>query len=349
VRGRLRACAACVAAAACAGPASARADSAAASTPRASGAVADDLAPTSEAGPIAADVFDLRLGLAGVVAHETRTATCASLASACGGAPYVERLGLAVFDAPIDLAYGLAPWVAVEARIDVRVIDATSSYAATSGAPIAAPPGVRQADEVQAGPADMWAMLRFAGARGGLVASARLGASIPIGKVEPSAGELAGEGKSTQHVQFGSGTVRPIVGGALAWSAGAATLAATALVVGSLVDDSRGYRAPTEVYAEARGGYALARGALRPYAAVDVEGANAALWYGAPSFEAPGHAELLVGGGVAWRFSESWTLDAGARANVASLTPSAGFSYAGTFALGVRATVDVGAAMREPR
>ncbi len=52
---------------------------------------------------------------------------------------------------------------------------------------------------------------------------------------------------------------------------------------------------------------------------------------------------------MGWKFSESWTLDASARANVASFTPAAGYSYAATFGLGVRARVDVGAAMREPR
>ncbi len=111
-----------------------------------------------------------------------------------------------MFDLPIDLAYGLAPWIGVEARVDVRVIDATSSYTATSGAPIAAPPGVVQADEVQAGPADLWALLRFVGTRGGLVASARLGASIPIGKVEPSAGELKARGRGqSRRSTFSSG------------------------------------------------------------------------------------------------------------------------------------------------
>ncbi|HEY6147278.1 MAG TPA: hypothetical protein VIZ69_06255, partial [Thermoanaerobaculia bacterium] len=76
------------------------------------------------------------------------------------------------------------------------------------------------------------------------------GLSIPLGRTEPNPIVLGREGKKHEHIQFGSGTVDPLV--SILWSRPLPALAGIVLAASAdaqipLYENSRGYRAPVSV------------------------------------------------------------------------------------------------------
>lgn len=76
------------------------------------------------------------------------------------------------------------------------------------------------------------------------------GLSLPIGRTEPNPIVLGREGKKHEHIQFGTGTVDPLV--SLLWSRplpslGGLVLSAAADAQIPLYENSRGFKAPVSV------------------------------------------------------------------------------------------------------
>ncbi|HVY47733.1 MAG TPA: hypothetical protein VHB21_17710 [Minicystis sp.] len=282
----------------------------------------------------------------GVVGTANHLETCPDLGPECASnpktPPIYHHVGLFVVDTPLDVSLGVRPWLAVEARIDVRVVKTTPTFTSLSGQMLSRPNDIHHHDETLAGPTDSWLVLRAGAARGGLTTAARLGVSLPTGKTEPNPYVLAAEGKWHEHIQFGSGTLMPIVGGAIAYALPSVELEASLLAIFSLYANDRGYRAPTQVFPSARVTVPFLGGALRPYVGADLAAATVELWDGVVGPESPvGRADVLVGGGVGWAFSAPWTVDVNVRGRAASLTNAVTWDYPGVVWIGLGAQVDV--------
>jgi hypothetical protein len=281
--------------------------------------------------------------LVGTASH---LATCPDLGPQCRGptppAPYYHHVSLFTAEIALDAAYGLAPWLAVEARLPLRIVKTRPTYTSLEGAPMSVPDDIHHHDETLAGPADPWLVLRLGGARGKLTTAARLGVSLPAGKTQPDPYVLAAQGQWHEHTQLGSGTVMPLVGLGLAYAFERVELSASALGIWSLYENGHRYRAPSQFFFSVRATAPFLDGALRPYVAVDLPHQTDELWSGAIGGEGPtARTELLLGGGLRWAFHAPWSVDLGLRARVAHFTGAATFDYPGLLQLGLATWFDL--------
>src|SRR5262249_41897590 len=183
--------------------------------------------------------------LVGTASH---LATCPDLGPQCRDpvppTPYYHHVFLFTTEIALDAAYGVTPWLAVEARLPLRIVKTKPTYTSLDGAPMSVPNDIHHHDETLVGPADPWLVLRLGGALGKLTPAARAGAPLPAGKTQPNPYALALEGKWHEHTQFGSGTFMPIVGIGVAYAFERVQLSASGLGIFSLYEDGYGYRAP---------------------------------------------------------------------------------------------------------
>ena len=213
-------------------------------------------------------------------------------------------------DIALDASYGLAPWLAAEVHFAVRIVDLTPSYTEVDGRPKLVPNDPHHHNVTLAGPTDPWLLLRAASAAGKLVTSARIGLTLPIGVTEPNPYTLGALGKYHEHTQLGTGTMMPIAGIGLSLQLDPIELNLSALGLFSIYENDQGYRAPSRLLPSLRATWPLLSGTLRPYVAIDLPGSTGERWDGLPGLEGDGQgrAELLAGGGLAWRFLDPWQL-----------------------------------------
>jgi hypothetical protein len=101
---------------------------------------------------------------------------------------------------------------------------------------------IHHRDETLVGPGDPWLLLHGAGSAGRWTLSARAGASLPLGRTEPNPFALGRQGLPHQHLQFGTGTVDPILGLGVGRRLGATTLELTTLGRFTVDTNGHGYR-----------------------------------------------------------------------------------------------------------
>lgn len=257
--------------------------------------------------------------------------------------PYNHHIDQLMGDVSLDASYGLTPWLAVETRLLLRIVDVDPTYSELDGRPKSVPNDIHHHDQTLVGPGDPWLVLRAAAAMGRLTTGARLGVTLPIGRTEEDPYALAREGRWHEHLQFGTGTFVPIVGVGVSYAIEPVELSLSALALFSLYENSEGFRAPSRYFLSTRASLPLLEGALKPYVAADLVHETEELWHGRVGDEGSTvRTEILVGGGLAWRFSDPWTLEAGVRARVARLTDAATFDYPGLVQLGISTYFDLG-------
>jgi hypothetical protein len=294
--------------------------------------------------------FDLQLSLSMLEGTASHLATCPDLGPQCRTpappVPYYHHVFLFTAEHALEGAYGLKPWLAVEARVPFRVVRTKPTYTSLDGQPMIVTNDTHHHDETIGGFADPWLVLRLAGARGKLTTAARIGVSLPVGKTEPNPYVLGDEGKWHEHTQFGSGTFMPIVGLGVAYDLGRVQLSGSGFGIWSSYENGHGYRAPTRAFFSVRATASFRDGALRPYVAVDLPHQSNELWSGSIGAEGPTvRTELLVGGGLAWEFRAPWRVEIGLRGRVAHFTDAATFDYPGLLQIGLASHFD----FRRPR
>lgn len=102
---------------------------------------------------------------------------------------------------------------------------------------------IHHRNETLTGLGDPWLSGRASLALGTVQLSARAGVTLPLGRTEENPFERAERGLSHQHVQFGTGTVNPLLGLDAHAPLGPFTLSAWAQTQVFLVDNRQGYRA----------------------------------------------------------------------------------------------------------
>lgn len=159
--------------------------------------------------------FRASASLGATSVHVTHAAGCAALAS-CTEQPIQPRYlhDQRLFPAEVRGIgeLGLTAALGVEVQVPFRLVRTSIEYATPEGRPYAPlDPGIHHRDETLFGVGDSWLLGRWAGRIGGLLVSARAGASIPLGSTEPNPFALGDSGKRHQHIQFGSGTIDPVL------------------------------------------------------------------------------------------------------------------------------------------
>src|SRR5262249_18710400 len=109
--------------------------------------------------------------------------------------------------------YGVIPHFAVQAIVPVRIVGTRTTYTDLLGNPITLDyPSIHHRNEDLVGLGDIHLFLHHSTRlTGGLLLGDRIGVSIPTGKVQPNPFTLGDLGLPHEHIQFGTGTVDPLV------------------------------------------------------------------------------------------------------------------------------------------
>jgi hypothetical protein len=143
----------------------------------------------------------------------------------------------------------------VEAQFPFRYVRTTIEYTTPDGKPYEPlDPEVHHRDESLLGIGDPWVLVRWSGDLGGTTISARVGASVPVGRTETNPFILGSQGKRHQHIQFGTGTVDPILALDLSKAFGRWLVSGYGQGQASLYENSHGYRSGLRISAGAQTG-----------------------------------------------------------------------------------------------
>jgi hypothetical protein len=235
----------------------------------------------------------------------------------------------------LDAAYGLAPWLAVEGRFAVRTIDVRPSYFELDGTPKTVVNDIHHHRETLVGPGDPWLLLRAGAARGKLATAARLGITLPIGSTVPDPYELGRLGLPHEHIQFGTGTVIPVVGGGATYATKPVILSFSAMGFFSAYANGNGYRAPLRAFATLRGTIPIAPGKWRPWVSLDFAHEGRERWHGIDGAESYTRNDLLAGAGLEREFAKDWQLDASLRVRLAKFSSGVSLDYPGILGVGL--------------
>jgi hypothetical protein len=288
----------------------------------------------------------------GRVSHQ---ADCPDLGPECNGATppasIRHEVGVALFDTTLEVGIGITDWLAAEMRWGLGVVGVDAEFTTLDGAPLDRPDDVHHRDEVLVGPRDPWLLLRLAGRSGGLSATTRLGATLPVGATEPDPYEAGRRGEKHQHMQLGTGTVVPVVGAGLAYDFDPArlVLGTSGLLLASFYENAEGYRAPARAFASVRGAVPLgAERNVRPMLELTLSHESAEVWNGALGMEGGARTELFAGAGIGWRFAGRWHTDATVRVLLARLTDAPGYETPVVGEIGVGTAFDLAGGDAEP-
>lgn len=241
-----------------------------------------------------------------------------------------------------DAAYGITPYVAAELRFSLRITDISPTYSELGGTAKQVPNDIHHRNETLAGPTDPWISLRIGAQHDKITTTARFGVTLPIGRTEPNPYKLGARGESHQHIQFGTGTVVPIVGAGISYNLDPLNLSASALGLFNVYANKEGYRAPSRYFLSLRGTLSLLDDNLRPYGTLDLAHETEEIWDGAMGLEGSNiRTDLLVGAGLGYRFYDPWMIELGGRARIARLNGTAPFVYPGVLELRLSGSFDL--------
>jgi hypothetical protein len=141
-------------------------------------------------------------------------------------------------------AHGLRRGLGLELTAFYRHADTRIRFEDEQRRPLDWPQGdIHHRNETLNGPGDPWLLLHGARNAGPWTLSARAGASLPLGRTEPNPFALGRQGLPHQHIQFGTGTVDPMLGVGAGRRFGATTLELSALGRFPVATNGHGYQA----------------------------------------------------------------------------------------------------------
>jgi hypothetical protein len=211
-----------------------------------------------------------------------------------------QRFSLGELRARVE--YGLTEAWGLELQVPVRLSATTVQFRRLDGTPVTLDyVNIHHRDETLFGLGDPWVRARYAFGLGGVNVVARAGVTVPLGSTVENPFALGQAGQEHQHVQFGTGTVQPLLAleaerrwdggwGARAW--GQAQLA--------LAENRFGYRNGHRLAAGVSGEVPVV-GALRLSAGADVANEQPERWDGRVQQDGNlGRTDVLVGGGLTY-------------------------------------------------
>lgn len=214
-----------------------------------------------------------------------------------------------LFIAPTEFrlsgGYAFGRSMAVELDVPFRVIVSRVEYFVLDESKHSEPytpvdAGVHHRNETLYGLGDLQARARFTAVANRWWFTGRAGIALPTGRTERDPFELGDRGVRHQHVQFGTGTVDPVLGLDATRSSARSEWSVYAQAQASLYANRHGFQGPARGLLGVAGGWKAQPSLLL---ALGVEGAfeGAERWQGvARSDGSLGRQELLVGPQVLW-------------------------------------------------
>lgn len=216
--------------------------------------------------------------------------------------------------------YGITNWLSVDLLWSLRLVHIGFQLEdAATRQPLAPPFGeeIHHRTETLVGLTDPWLTMRAAQVLGAWAFAFRAGLSLPVGSTVPNPFALGREGRSHEHIQFGTGTVDPIVGVEMQRAIGRFTLGGWMLARASFYENTHGYRAGSRYTAGLQVGSDLWRPRWWFVLGALVYNEQPERWDGITETEGNlGRTDVMLDTSVSWQFYGRWSISAGARVPV---------------------------------
>ena len=231
---------------------------------------------------------------------------------------------------------GVAAGWAAQLSLPVRLFNTSTRYTDLGDTSITLDyPSLHHRDETLVGLGDVQVIVHRALRAGVVRLGARAGLSLPFGTVHEDPFRLGDLGLPHEHLQFGTGTVDPILALDASVPVLGVTAAAWALAQLPLYQGPQGYRAGARVL----GGATVSRpfGALSLRLGATVLHEEAERWHGAvPQSDGnEGRTDLYLAPGLTWNFAGEWMLSADVDLRVYSHTVNAQLDLPVVLQLGI--------------
>ena len=155
-------------------------------------------------------------------------------------------------EATVSASVGITRALGLEAIVPFRRVVTRIRFLDANRAPLDRPQGdIHHRNETLAGIADPWLMLHRGWRAGSWTLAGRAGVTFPLGRTEPNPFTLADLGLPHEHIQFGTGTFDPVVGGAAGRRWGDTAFTVTGLARFIVTENEHGYQAGNRYYADA--------------------------------------------------------------------------------------------------
>ncbi|OJT19535.1 hypothetical protein BO221_34735 [Archangium sp. Cb G35] len=199
------------------------------------------------------------------------------------------------------LEHAITDALGVEVQLPLRLSATTVRFTTLDGTPLTLDyENIHHRDETLFGIGDPWVTGRYAWRLGGVGVAARLGVTVPLGGTVENPFALGAQGLPHQHVQFGTGTVQPLLGleASHSWGTWGTRLWGQAQL--SLVENRFGYQSGNR-FAAGVSAEGPVIGALRFMASADVVNEQPERWDGLVQQDGNlGRTDVLVGAGLAY-------------------------------------------------
>lgn len=255
------------------------------------------------------------LTLGGSVFHTSHVAACPDLGPECArpvGAPvepYQHKQVIVAADAVLDVQAGITSWLAITATVPVRTNTSRVRYYALDGRELQPdPPDTHHRNRTLAGFGDPTLLAVVGTTVGRWGVGFRVGSMLPLGSTLDDDPYRAGrEGRTHEHVQFGSGTFRPVVGSSLGVDLGAVGVDAWFLTTVAAYANAAGYRPGHRIGGGTRVSSALGTKTWRVGTGLEIMRETREDWNGAQNSDGNlGRTDVLAVLTTTWSPSPGW-------------------------------------------
>jgi hypothetical protein len=150
---------------------------------------------------------------------------------------------------------GLSRSWGLEVQVPLRVTKTSIRYSDLDGGPYKPlDPDAHHRDETLAGLGDPWLLGRWGTLLEGASITARAGVTVPVGHTEEDPFALGAQGRRHQHIQFGNGTVDPLLMLDLSRTFGKVDLSVYGQAQLTVYENRKGFRAGNRFFAGAQAG-----------------------------------------------------------------------------------------------
>lgn len=254
------------------------------------------------------------------------------------GEPYHHRQTIVAADAVLDLQTGITSWLGVAATLPFRTNTARIRFYSLDGDEFQPnPPDTHHQNRTLAGLGDPTVLAVAGKTIGRWGVGFRLGSMLPLGSTLDADPYRAGrEGRVHEHVQFGSGTLRPVVGSSLGVDLGAVGIDAWFLTTISAYANAAGYRPGHRLGAGARVSSALGTKAWRVGTGLEVMRETREDWNGTQNSDGNlGRTDVLAVLTARWSPFAGWGAFAAVRVPLYVNVTGAQLQYPAVVQLGI--------------
>jgi thiol-disulfide isomerase/thioredoxin len=183
-------------------------------------------------------------GSRAIASHEEDCPDIGPICDITSQPPQLHHTTLWLWQVQVLAEYGLVPNLAIQGMVPFGMVQTRTKYTDLINNPITLDyPSIHHRNETLVGPRDPQLLLHHGMKLLGFSVSERAGLSFPLGSTVPNPYQLAAQGLPHEHIQFGTGTVDPLLGLDLSQDFGKFSVAAFAFAQLPFYSDRYGYQA----------------------------------------------------------------------------------------------------------